>query len=131
MRRRGLPQAAVGAGERVDDRMNDRVDRLDCADDPARVRRVGLVIGLFWSCIWLIWLVPVFFDALNLDRPVLRYTFAAAVVAFAGCYVVHFVARSAVFAETPTAEQPGLDTRGALTFAAMWVLALILIFGVG
>ncbi|REF30818.1 sensor histidine kinase [Calidifontibacter indicus] len=131
MRRRGLPVSAVGANERVNDRMNDRVDRFDCADGSERARRVGSVLGLFWSCVWLIWLVPVFFDALNLDRPVLRYALAAAVVAFAGCYVAHFIARSAVFAETPTAEHPGLDRRGALTFAAMWILALILIFGVG
>ena len=61
-----------------------------------RARNVGLVIGLFWSCIWLIWLVPGFFDALNLDRPMLRYALAAAVVAFAGCCVAHFIARSAI-----------------------------------
>lgn len=106
-------------------------------DDPActgadrRERRVGLAVGLFWSCLWLVWLVPVFVDAVRLADPVARIGFSAAVLAFIVCYVGHFIARSAVFADNPAVDPTPLDRVGAVRYLVLWLLALALVLGLG
>lgn len=110
-----------------------RPDSAGAAGAAANSRRdrVGLLISLFWSCIWLFWLVqPVL--ALWFHRPIAAALAGTLlVVLFAALYVVHLVFQRVVMLQQrwPLRRWPGVA--GLLRFAALAVIAagLVLVTG--
>ncbi|NHN57425.1 sensor histidine kinase [Calidifontibacter sp. DB0510] len=61
--------------------------------------RYEVFIGLFWSSIWLFWLIQPFADAWRNPDPFTSTVGMAAVLAFALVYCWHFLHRSAIFSD--------------------------------
>lgn len=69
----------------------------ECERAADRGDRFGRWVGLFWSCIWLFWLVPAFVQWWRHRGELSAWLGAAAVVAFMALHVVHFARNSAAF----------------------------------
>lgn len=88
-----------------------------------REDRVGRFFGLFWSCIWLFWLLPAFAQTWRHRTEPSAWIGAAAVLAFMALHVVHFWANSAVFG--PEDKDPRFTGANALRYVALVALAVI------
>ncbi|KYH43725.1 sensor histidine kinase [Branchiibius sp. NY16-3462-2] len=88
-----------------------------------REDRFGRWVGLFWSCIWLFWLVPAYVQWWHhRDQPA-AWLGAAAVLAFMVLHVVHFMCNSAAFG--PDSPPIRTNTGNLLRYAGLVILAVV------
>lgn len=105
------------------------LSRDTCEGAAERGDRFGRWVGLFWSCIWLFWLVPAFVQWWQHRDEASAWLGAAAVLGFMVLHVVHFTTNSASFGPDGP---PILTTSGnLLRYAGLIVLAVVACWTLG
>lgn len=108
---------------------------LNVLGETNRERRIGLAMGLFWSCLWLFWLIEPFLNAVRLNSGAERAFFGGSVLVFILLYIVHFITRSIVFSDNADSVDKvavmELTVLGVLRYVGLWILVAVMIAGVG
>lgn len=89
------------------------------------------LVGLFWSGIWLFWLISPVWDALRMLGEPRGWIGTAAVLGFAVVYLRHWMQRWQLFGSSTVRELPTNDPRSLMRYAALGGLSLLSMLAIG